>query len=190
MEMADSDMAEAAGMVAKMWWVWLVTGIIWVILSLVILQFNTASATTVGVLIGIFFILAGLQNFFIGYVAEGWKWLWIVFGVLFIIAGIVALVYPKDVFADIASALGFLFLVFGVFWIVEALATREANNLWWMGLIAGILLVILAFWAAGQFFMTKAYTLLVFGGIWALMHGIMDIIRAFEVRKFKKLIVE
>jgi uncharacterized membrane protein HdeD (DUF308 family) len=186
--MDDTGMMEAAGTVAKMWWVWLVTGIIWIILSLVILQFDTASVTTVGVIIGIFFILAGLQNFFVAAVAEGWKWLWVTFGVLFIIAGVIALVYPKDTFASIASALGFLFLVFGIFWIVEALATREANELWWMGLVAGILLVIMAFWTAGQFFYTKAYTLLVFGGIWALMHGITDIIKAFEVRKYKKLI--
>ncbi len=187
--MADSDVVEAAGMVAKMWWVWLVTGIIWITLSLVILQFDEGSATTVGIIIGIFFILAGLQNFFVAYVAEGWKWLWIVFGVLFVGAGIVALVYPKDTFADIASALGFLFLVFGIFWIIEALATRDVNDLWWMGLIAGILLVILSFWTAGQFFYTKAFTLLVFGGIWAMLHGITDIIKAFQVRKAGKLIM-
>ncbi|HEY5531198.1 MAG TPA: DUF308 domain-containing protein [Candidatus Anoxymicrobiaceae bacterium] len=110
------------------------------------------------------------------------------FGVLFVFCGIVALAYPKETFANIASAIGFLFLLFGIFWIIEAFAVREANELWWMGLIAGILLVVMAFWVAGQFFYTKAFTLLVFAGIWALMQGITDIVRAFEVRKFKKLI--
>ena len=139
MEAMDADMAEATGMVAKWWWMWLVTGIIWVILSLVILQFDTASVTTFGVIMGIFFLLAGFQNFFITLVAESWKWLWALFGVLFIGAGITVLVYPKQSFADVASVLGFLFLIFGVFWIIEALETRSANELWWMGLIAGIL---------------------------------------------------
>lgn len=46
-------------------------------------------------------------------------------------------------------------------------------------LIAGILIVILAFWTGGQFFIDKAYTLLAFAGIWALLSGITDIIRAF-----------
>jgi len=41
---------------------------------------------------------------------------------------------------------------------------------------------VLAFWTSGQFFIEKAYTLLVFAGIWALMQGISDIIRAFAVR--------
>lgn len=33
----------------------------------------------------------------------------------------------------------------------------------------------------GQFFFTKAATLLVFAGIWALMRGILDIVTAFQV---------
>jgi len=188
METMDADVAEATGMVANWWWMWLVTGIIWVILSLVILQFDSASVTTFGVIMGIYFLLAGLQNFFIAFVAEGWKWLWALFGVLFIAAGITVLVYPKQSFANVASVLGFLFLVFGVFWIIEAFETKSVNELWWTGLVAGIMMVILAFWASGQFLVTKAYTLLVFGGIWALLHGLTDIIRAFQIRKAGKLI--
>jgi uncharacterized membrane protein HdeD (DUF308 family) len=44
----------------------------------------------------------------------------------------------------------------------------------------------MAFWTAGQFFITKAYVLLVFAGIWALMEGIMSLVRAFEVRQLHK----
>ena len=44
----------------------------------------------------------------------------------------------------------------------------------------------IAFWAAGQLFATKAYTLLVFAGLWALMQGIIDLVRAFEVRRMHK----
>ncbi len=60
---------------------------------------------------------------------------------------------------------------------------REVNELWWLGLIAGILMVILAFWTGGQFFIEKAYMLLVFAGIWALMQGVTDIVRAFQIRR-------
>jgi len=34
---------------------------------------------------------------------------------------------------------------------------------------------------SGQFFLTRAATLLVFAGIWALMKGITDIVRAFQL---------
>jgi uncharacterized membrane protein HdeD (DUF308 family) len=65
---------------------------------------------------------------------------------------------------------------------------REVNELWWVGLISGILMVILAFWTSGQLFIHKAYVLLVFAGIWALMHGFTDLVRAFQIRKLKELV--
>ena len=61
------------------------------------------------------------------------------------------------------------------------------NELWWFGLISGVAMVILAFWTAGQFFIEKQYVLLVFAGIWALFHGVGDLIRAFAIRKLGQL---
>jgi uncharacterized membrane protein HdeD (DUF308 family) len=72
-----------------------------------------------------------------------------------------------------------------VFWTIQAFVDRDVNELWWLGLIAGVLMIILAFWTGGQFFITKAYVLLVFAGIWALMHGVTDIVRAFQIRKLR-----
>jgi hypothetical protein len=44
------------------WWLWLVSGIAWLVISLVILQFDAASVTTVGVLVGFMFAFAGVQS--------------------------------------------------------------------------------------------------------------------------------
>jgi uncharacterized membrane protein HdeD (DUF308 family) len=63
---------------------------------------------------------------------------------------------------------------------VRAFVERAINSLWWLTLISGILMTILAFWTSGQLFIEKAYVLLVFAGIWALIEGIGDIVRAFE----------
>jgi uncharacterized membrane protein HdeD (DUF308 family) len=49
-------------------------------------------------------------------------------------------------------------------------------------------MTIMAFWTSGQFFIHKAYTLIVFAGIWALMQGITDIVRAFQMRSLGKLL--
>ena len=57
-----------------------------------------------------------------------------------------------------------------------------------LGLVAGILMVALAFYTGGQFFIDKAYVLLVFAGIWALMNGITDIMRAFQLRRAGTLV--
>ena len=65
--------------------------------------------------------------------------------------------------------LGFLFLLLGIWWMVRAFLERPLNPLWWLGLISGVLMTCMAFWTAGQFFFEKAYILLVFAGIWALM---------------------
>ena len=44
------------------WWVLLVAGIAWVAVSLVVLQFDQASVTTVGILVGLMFLGVGIEN--------------------------------------------------------------------------------------------------------------------------------
>jgi uncharacterized membrane protein HdeD (DUF308 family) len=165
---------------ADFWWLWLVTGIAWIIAALVVLQFDAASITTIGVIVGCMFIFAGVQQMILSVIGRGW--LWAVAGVLFWIAGVVCIVNPEATFAGLADTLGFLFAVVGIWWTIEAVMSQPEGGLWWIGLISGILMVVLAFWVGGQFFIEKAYTLLVFAGIWALMKGVTDIVRAFAVR--------
>ena len=173
--------------VIRHWWLWLIAGIFWILVALVVLQFDQASITTVGVLIGIMFLVSGVQQFIVASITHtAWKWLFYAFGVLFVAAGVISLVRPEDTFAGVADILGFLFLLVGTFWMIEAFAEQRFNQLWWLGLIAGILMVVLAFWTSGQFFIAKVYTLLIFAGIWALMHGVTDIVRAFELLAMKE----
>ena len=170
---------------ARFWWLWLVFGIAWVLISLVILQFDDASITTVGVLIGLMFFISGIQQFAIASMVDRGGWIYGLFGVLFVIAGVISFISPENTFAAIADILGILFLIVGVFWIIQAFVERDENDVWWLGLGAGVLMVVLAFWTGGQFFIEKTYVLLVFAGIWALMAGITDIVRAFQIRKLK-----
>jgi uncharacterized membrane protein HdeD (DUF308 family) len=167
---------------ARYWWVFLVIGIAWVVAALVILQFNHASITTVSVILGIMFVAAAVQQFVLTAIADSLRWLYAIFGVLFAASAVICFVEPAGTFTGLANVLGFLFLVVGVWWMMQAFITKAVNPLWWLGLIAGILLIILGFWTSGQFFLQRAYTLLVFAGIWALMQGITDIVRAFQVR--------
>jgi uncharacterized membrane protein HdeD (DUF308 family) len=176
------DVRDAARAVAKFWWLWLAIGIAWVIASLVILQFDEASVNTIAIILGVMFMAAGLQQFVIAAIADHMKWLFVLFGVLFVIAGIACFINPENTFAGLADMLGFLFLMVGVWWSIRAFMTRDVDGLWWLSLLSGILMILLAFWTSGQFFIEKAYTLLVFAGIWAMMHGIVDIVRAFQVR--------
>ncbi|HEU4980220.1 MAG TPA: DUF308 domain-containing protein [Solirubrobacterales bacterium] len=179
---------EAIKALSRYWWLWLVFGIGWIVISVVILQFDQASITTVGVIVGFMFLGVSLQQFVLATLADRLRWLFAIFGVLFLAAAVLAFISPENTFAAIADILGVLFLIVGIFWIVEAFAAREVNPLWWLGLIAGILMVALAFYTGGQFFIEKAYVLLVFAGIWALMNGITDIMRAFQIRRAGRLV--
>jgi hypothetical protein len=175
---------EALHDISGFWWLWLVTGTIWILASVVILQFDQASIKTVGVIIGLLFLFSSVQQFIVAGVSQGWaRWLAAFFGVLLLIAGVISIVEPKQTFVGFADILGFLFLIVGVMWIIEALIARDVQDLWWLGLVSGIAMVILAFWTGGQFLIDKAYLLLVFAGIWSLMHGITDLVKAFAVRR-------
>ena len=185
---SDQEKArEAVVNISKVWWLSLIAGIAWFILGIIILQLDIASVATVGLIIGLMFLFAGIQQFIISTAVEGWKWLWIVFGVIFVLAGIYAIVNPGATVVALANVLGFLFLLVAIFWIIEAFATREQNDLWWLGLLSGIIMFVLAVWVSRQFLLEKVEFLLIFAGIWALLQGLTDVIRAFQIRKLGKL---
>ena len=47
---------EAIKQLASFWWLWLVFGILWIIVALVVLQFSNSSFALIGVMIGAMFI--------------------------------------------------------------------------------------------------------------------------------------
>ena len=180
------DEAVAVEAVSGLWWIWLIVGILWVIASLVILQFDQASITTIGIIVGIMFLVASAQQMVLAAVADSLRWVYGVFGFLFLVAGVVCLINPTDTFAGLADMLGFLFLLVGFWWVIRAFLVRALDSTWWLSLVAGILMIIMAFWTSGQLFIHKAYVLVAFAGIWALLQGITDIVRAFAMRHIHK----
>ena len=181
-----TNVQEKVREIAGYWWVGLVAGIAWLVISLVILQFDSASITTIGVLVGFMFLFAAVQNIAVTTLPVKHRWVPALFSVLFLVSAVICFIEPVNTFAGLADMLGFLFLLVGVWWMTQAFLERAVNPMWWLTLISGILMTGISFWTAGQLFTTKAYTLLVFAGIWALTQGIVDIVRAFEVRRVSK----
>ena len=172
---------------ARYWWVYLVTGIAWLIIAWLVLRLNQTSVTTVGVLLGVVFIGAGLNEIaFATFVSGGWKVLHYVMAVIFFLGGLWGLFEPVETFFALASVLGLILVFYGAFEIARAIATHGVNPYWWLGLIAGILLLLLAFWVSGSdrvyALAQRSYLILFWVGFFALFKGITQIAMAFGIR--------
>lgn len=184
-----SEAGQALAGIARWWWLFLITGVLWLVVAGVILQFDTGSLATVGYIVGFMLVFTGIEQFAVAAAVDGgWKWLWVVFGIFFVLGGAWAVVNPIGTTASLAQSLGLLFGLVALFWIVEAVTTRRTNPLWWLTLVSGLIMAIVAVWVGGQLFGTKVVTLLMFAGFWAILHGIGDFVRAFELRKLGKLV--
>ena len=164
------------------WWLFLVTGIAWLIISLMVLRFTPASVNTVGVLMGVLFLLGGFNEFMVGSMTHSWRWAHIILGVLFLIGAIWAFARPFNAFWALASVLGLLLIFKGTLDIIAAVMTKDVNPSWWLGLVAGILELVLGFWASQQAFPARGALLLLWVGFFALFRGISEIVVAFELR--------
>jgi uncharacterized membrane protein HdeD (DUF308 family) len=168
---------------ARWWWVFIVSGIFWFMVSLVVLRFTTTSVTTVGILIGVVFAFAAITEFMVAAATSGgWRVVHAIVGVFFVLGAIWGFVNPKDAFWALASMVGFVLVIYGTVELVQAVATRAFNPLWWLGLVAGILLVLLGFWSSQQLLVVKAQLLIFYVGLAALFRGIGHIVFAFQLR--------
>ena len=61
---------------ARYWWLFLVSGILWLLIAWMVLRRNSTSIATVGVLLGVVFLVAGINEVGMAALAPGgWK-LW------------------------------------------------------------------------------------------------------------------
>ena len=164
------------------WWLFLITGIAWLIISVMVLRFTPASINTVGILLGVLFLLAGFNEFMIGSVGHSWRWAHILLGIFFVIGAIWAFARPFNAFWALASVLGLLLIFKGTLDLIGAVMTKDVNPSWWLGLVAGILELILGFWASQQAFPARGALLLLWVGFFALFRGISEIVTSFELR--------
>ena len=181
---ATADLKEYA----RGWWIFIVSGLVWFVISLVVLRFDESSITTVGVIMGIVFVLASLSELLMAMIEEsgGWKILNGILAFVFLLGAIWCFVQPEEAFWALASVLGFILLMMGIFEILRAVAAKDFNPLWWLGLLAGIFLLVLAFWASQQLVTAKADVLLFYIGIMAMFRGLGQIVYAFTLHSAAK----
>jgi uncharacterized membrane protein HdeD (DUF308 family) len=173
---------DAARAAEGLWWIFLVTGILWLIIAMMVLRFNTTSVTTIGVLMGVIFLVAMANEFLDAFVRRSWRWAHIAMGVIFLLGSIWAFASPKNAFWTLASVIGLLLVLQGALVLVSGIASRPFNAAWWLGVFAGIVEILIGFWASQQVITARAALLIFYVGFLALFRGITEIVLAFEVR--------
>jgi len=184
----DEVLVETARQVTRLWWIFLVTGIAWVLISFMVLAFKPTTPAMIGYLTGFVLIAAGVNEFIAIGFTEGLKWLHGVLGVLFVVAGIMALTSPFQTFGILALLVGWYLLFKGTFDIILSIMERDMLPLWGLGLASGIIEVALAMWALG-YPGRSAWLLVLWIGITALMHGVTEIVMAFKLRGARAALV-
>jgi len=177
---------------ARYWWVFLLTGIAWLLIAWLVLRMDITSIAAVGVLLGVVFLVASVNEVGLGsLMSGGWKILHYVMALIFFIGGLWSLVRPVDSFFALASVLGLILIFYGTFEIARAFSSRDVNRYWWIGLVTGILLLLLAFWVSGSdrvyALAQRTYLILFWVGFFALFKGITQVVMAFGIRHAGKV---
>ena len=184
-------MIEDAKTLTRGWGWFLAAGIAWLVFAFFVLSFNYRTVWAVAVFFGIGFIIGGIMELAIAMVAPGWRWLHILFGIVAIIAGFMALIWPGQTLLVLGAIVGWLLLAYGIIDIVFAFMSRGIDDMWWLTLITGILAIIIGFWAISPDASTVAnYRGVVLVVVWvgaaAILRGISDIIVGFRLHSARK----
>jgi uncharacterized membrane protein HdeD (DUF308 family) len=158
---------------------------LWIIFGFVVLSFNFDTVWAIAVFFGFGFMIGGAMELYVAFQTPGWRWLHILFGVIAIVAGLLALIWPGQTFLVLAAIVAWYILFAGIMDIVIAFSTREENDLWWLQLILGIAEVLIGFWAVGYAGRSVAL-LVVWVGASALARGISSIFLGFGLHRAGK----
>jgi uncharacterized membrane protein HdeD (DUF308 family) len=171
------------GDVLPPWWLFLVLGIGWSLVSLILLRFDYTSVHAVSLLFGFVALGAGVLEIGMIFISRGWwKLLNIILAIVFIAAGVVSFIHPGDTFLALAAVFSFFLVFAGTFDIISSIAARHEIEVWWLQLVGGIIQVALGFWAAG-YYGRSATLLIAWVAAFALIRGVRDFVLAFRIRE-------
>jgi len=167
------------------WWLFLLVGIAWTVVALIVLRFDYTSVNAIAILFGIVAIAAGLLEIMTTILASGWwKLLYGALAVVFIATGIVSFIHPGDTFLALAAVISFFLVFAGTFDIITAISARRETEVWWLQLVSGIIELALGFWAAG-YYGRSAVLLVAWVAAFAIIRGVTNIVMAFRVRELQ-----
>jgi uncharacterized membrane protein HdeD (DUF308 family) len=176
-EMVRGETREMSGT----WWWFLLLGILWTLFGMFVLSYRVGSVTAVAAFVGVAFLFGGITLLGLAILTpDGWRWLNIIVGILALIAGIITFAWPAITLYVVSIFVGWYLIVFGIIHFVTALAGPKLAW-WWTNLLLGIAEFVLGVWAARSW-ERSLLTLVTLVGVWAIFHGVSQIIGAFTLR--------
>jgi uncharacterized membrane protein HdeD (DUF308 family) len=177
---------EDAASKTRFWWLLLITGVAWIVLSIVILRFDYTTVAAVAVLFGVYCLVAAVNQIMIGAVSSstGWRIAHGLLAALLVVVGVVSLANFGATFVTLAAIISFYFIFRGCYDIVMALAGSAVSG-WWVLLICGFIELGLGFWAAGSWNISVV-VLVAWVAAGALVHGIGEIALAFQIHQGRR----
>jgi uncharacterized membrane protein HdeD (DUF308 family) len=180
MDQGEPTFQDAVTQVARIWWVVLVVGIIFLGFGIVMLFDVAAGATVIAIIVGAFLIFDGLVEMISGGRRGGSRTWAVVLGLLLVAGGIVVIVWPGVTFLVVAIIWGITMLVGGI---VRAIASATLRGHAWgwlvaLGIVEAIIGIVMLAWPD-----VTAYVILLLIGIYSIVAGILQIILSFELRK-------
>jgi len=145
-----------------------------------VLSYRVGSLYAVAAFVGVAFLFGGITQLAVAGRAQSWRWLFIVGGILGVIAGIITLVWPDITLYVVSIFVAWYLVVFGIMHLVTSLAGPKVSY-WWTGLLLGIAELVLGVWAVRSW-QRSLLTLVTLVGVWAIFHGVSEIFAAFTVR--------
>ena len=163
------------------WWWFLLLGTLWTLFGMFVLSYRVGSVTAVAAFVGAAFLFGGMtQTALSTLVPDSWRWLYIIVGILALIAGVITFVWPAITLFVVSIFLAWYLIVFGIMHFIKALAGPKVTW-WWTDLLLGIAEFVLGVWAARSW-ERSLLTLVTLVGVWAIFHGVSQIVGAFTLR--------
>jgi uncharacterized membrane protein HdeD (DUF308 family) len=168
--------------VTDKWWIPLVTGVAWLVVSVLIFRFDYTTVAAVAVLFGLVAIAASINEVMLAVISTtGWRIAHLLFAALSFAVGIISFFHPGDTFVALAALVSFYLVFRGSFDLVQAFSLSRYLPGWWLLLITGVAELLIGFWAAGSWGISVV-VLVAWVGAAALMRGLTEIVAAFQLR--------
>ena len=189
--MANGLRNSIENMYKRMIWYSIGTALITIITGIVLLLVPELSGKVLGIIVGIIFLIEGINSIYKYFHREGAKLynLNLVFGVIYAVLGVVIILVPSSVVEFITICLGIYMIVNGASKVNYALWLKRGNeDSWLITLATGILVAIVGVLVIFNPFASLTLTKL--AGAFLIITGILDFMDTILFKNRSKEITE